>query len=706
MSGCELSALGVGHGDAILLRCPSRTGTWTCLIDGGESPPLLIKQLQKAGVSAVDLLILTHLDMDHVGGLISLTSTVPVRSYWGPALPAFERYAWLFGSRARDAIGRGRALEAELSGAGADIVYPLEGYSSAPDGLSCKLEVLSPPARLIRRLLTADDAAELLSADRTQLGWLARPPDEEEATDINELFPGLDAALSTNGLSPADLVRGRDVPDSVKDRQTAARDQAIADKRADPEFFGDSFLNNTSLVVYVEVTTGERTHRIILSGDQENWCYILARHPQGLQADILKAPHHGGRVYLDGKTEETYEELMSAVRPAVVLVSASGKHDLPRSTCRTSMITWGATIACTCTRGREHILGSQVATGKSCHKAHNCGPSDGVTLDLTPRGITSSRQACHSGFGRDPGPVIRITQHVLDPSPIGPRLMEQELRKYIAWTRRVLLEMHRERVATTDSLLEGNSAFSIDELAVLARARDRGTLVAYLDTVLRQGMARNQLWSATERRSYTTERVAYCLPSAEAIAALEDLLQSKVMMLFQPNDRSPSRDRFSLLSYLNTSGVAALADAILKFPAVAFRDVFWPSVCRAWMEDPWHCYVLPTRQVLLSTRETADSLVRELLSRYAELDKAPNDCPVVFREVDRRGKAIECGDALDRLLGDIDSWSVKQTWVGMYPTLKGQIAYGPIGLRHLSQLPQPEQHTAAAHIAQTLQQLW
>lgn len=51
--------------------------------------------------------------------------------------------------------------------------------------------------------------------------------------------------------------------------------------RLEPEFFGDPVFNDTSLVVWMELPTGARRHRLLLPGDQENWTYLYARHPVG-----------------------------------------------------------------------------------------------------------------------------------------------------------------------------------------------------------------------------------------------------------------------------------------------------------------------------------------------------------------------------------------------------------------------------------------
>ncbi|HSF84698.1 MAG TPA: ComEC/Rec2 family competence protein [Acidimicrobiia bacterium] len=74
-----ITFLDVGQGDAILLRSP---GGETALVDGGRDPALLRAALRRAGVSDIDLLVVTHGDADHVGGLRGLFDRHRVRAVW------------------------------------------------------------------------------------------------------------------------------------------------------------------------------------------------------------------------------------------------------------------------------------------------------------------------------------------------------------------------------------------------------------------------------------------------------------------------------------------------------------------------------------------------------------------------------------------------------------------------------------------------
>lgn len=63
-SDWAVAACDIGQGDAVLLR----SAGMTALVDTGPDPDPLTRCLAQTGVSRIDLLVLTHFDLDHVGG--------------------------------------------------------------------------------------------------------------------------------------------------------------------------------------------------------------------------------------------------------------------------------------------------------------------------------------------------------------------------------------------------------------------------------------------------------------------------------------------------------------------------------------------------------------------------------------------------------------------------------------------------------------
>lgn len=81
--GVELVFLDVGQGDAILVRSPEGK---TALIDGGRGSDLA-KTLRARGIASLDLVVASHAHADHIGGLRSVLSALPVRFYMDNAVP-------------------------------------------------------------------------------------------------------------------------------------------------------------------------------------------------------------------------------------------------------------------------------------------------------------------------------------------------------------------------------------------------------------------------------------------------------------------------------------------------------------------------------------------------------------------------------------------------------------------------------------------
>ena len=75
----SVTALDVGQGDAILIQDPSGA---TMLIDGGPDPGVIDRALRRHGVSRLDIVVASHGDADHVGGLAEVVAAFDVETLW------------------------------------------------------------------------------------------------------------------------------------------------------------------------------------------------------------------------------------------------------------------------------------------------------------------------------------------------------------------------------------------------------------------------------------------------------------------------------------------------------------------------------------------------------------------------------------------------------------------------------------------------
>lgn len=75
-AGLDVTFIDVGQGDSILIKCDGESA----LIDTGvkNKSSHVIYVLRKNGIENLDLIVMTHDDQDHVGGIESITSSIPL----------------------------------------------------------------------------------------------------------------------------------------------------------------------------------------------------------------------------------------------------------------------------------------------------------------------------------------------------------------------------------------------------------------------------------------------------------------------------------------------------------------------------------------------------------------------------------------------------------------------------------------------------
>ncbi|MBX3094974.1 MAG: ComEC/Rec2 family competence protein [Cryobacterium sp.] len=144
----QLAACPIGQGDAMLVRSAGRVA----LIDTGPDPELLADCLDRLGIAHIDLLVLSHYDLDHVGGTSAVHGRVTQAVVGNPGTDAGAQQVLrdLAGTGARvDTVERGatghlgelrwRVLWPAASlrvepGNDASVVVAFEGVGECADG--------------------------------------------------------------------------------------------------------------------------------------------------------------------------------------------------------------------------------------------------------------------------------------------------------------------------------------------------------------------------------------------------------------------------------------------------------------------------------------------------------------------------------------------------------------------------------------------
>ncbi|MDF2500455.1 MAG: beta-lactamase domain protein [Anaerosporomusa subterranea] len=81
-----VKVLDVGQADAILIQTPKQA----ILIDTGDvgTKEKLVSYIKKAGITALDKVIITHAHADHLGGMAELMENIPIKQVYDSAFPA------------------------------------------------------------------------------------------------------------------------------------------------------------------------------------------------------------------------------------------------------------------------------------------------------------------------------------------------------------------------------------------------------------------------------------------------------------------------------------------------------------------------------------------------------------------------------------------------------------------------------------------
>lgn len=77
----QVHFIDVGQGDSILIESPNGK---TMLVDGGVkgAGQQIVSYLKELGINKLDIVVATHPDADHIGGLIPVLDTMPIEQFY------------------------------------------------------------------------------------------------------------------------------------------------------------------------------------------------------------------------------------------------------------------------------------------------------------------------------------------------------------------------------------------------------------------------------------------------------------------------------------------------------------------------------------------------------------------------------------------------------------------------------------------------
>lgn len=315
----SLEALRARHGDSLILHFGNADEPRVIVIDGGPSgvfkrallPRLEALRDERGGKLTLEMLMVSHLDDDHVKGVLELAEALDEDGQMGTEFPV--KTLWL--NSFEDAVGDGEPISA--------------GTGSVPAGLGSG-ELAAVVASVGQGRNLRDLARKLHWKQNVGFDGLVMVPDDGAV----EVDLGLDPLkLTVVGPRAAELELLR--------QEWAKELKKIREKEKEPakaaEYLDESVYNLSSIVCLAEVPVPDadaggddaKHKRMLLTGDARGDKVLLSLEAAGLldedepmKVDLLKVPHHGSSRNLKA---DFFERILAKH----IVISADGEYGNP-----------------------------------------------------------------------------------------------------------------------------------------------------------------------------------------------------------------------------------------------------------------------------------------------------------------------------------------------------------------------------------------
>lgn len=318
-----LEALEAKHGDSLLLHYGKPATPKLIVIDGGPSGvynATLRRRLEAiknarspAGPLPIRMLMVSHLDDDHINGVLAFTDDLVEAAEAGQEVPYDILSLWH--NSFDDIMGNGgEELFSSLSAA----VKPLSTGGSLPAGLPLSRPAASVVASVPQGRNLRNNAEKLALSVNDPFGTLvSAPPKGKKTVNIGDGLKFTVLGPNQNRLEEL-LIEW----DAVIKKKGLAKDkdgQALA-----AAYLDESVFNLSSIVVLAEANK----KRMLLTGDARGDDLLTGVRTAGLlkkeplHVDLFKLPHHGS-----DRNVET--ELFRQITADHYVISADGRHGNP-----------------------------------------------------------------------------------------------------------------------------------------------------------------------------------------------------------------------------------------------------------------------------------------------------------------------------------------------------------------------------------------
>lgn len=333
-----LEALKAKKGDSLLLHWGDRNDPRLILIDGGpggvyeDTLSGRLEELRRARDEdeplPVEMLMVSHIDDDHVNGVLDLTADLIERDERDEMLPLDILTLWH--NSFDDVVGNaGEELLASLAADLGDV----RTAGAVPAGFRSDFEsslVLASVNQGRRLRKDAERLGLLLNtpfrhpADPSRPGLVRAPEGSREEVPQADGLSFVVVGPSQRRLEKLQKKWDTELPDLLEKANPEAEAAAYLDKSAH---------NLASIVVLAEAEVDGRTHRMLLTGDARGDDVLEGLEESGdlerggtLHLDVLKVPHHGS----DRNVETEFFRRLPADH---YVISGDGTHHNPELAC-------------------------------------------------------------------------------------------------------------------------------------------------------------------------------------------------------------------------------------------------------------------------------------------------------------------------------------------------------------------------------------
>lgn len=124
--------INVGQGDAIYIKAPNGEDI---LIDGGRNGKTVVEYLKKQKVDDIEILIATHPDADHIGGLDEVLEAFKVESVYAPKVShttkAYKEFLTAVKNEKLKVKTAKKGVKLSVKGVTAQFIAPVKTYSDS-----------------------------------------------------------------------------------------------------------------------------------------------------------------------------------------------------------------------------------------------------------------------------------------------------------------------------------------------------------------------------------------------------------------------------------------------------------------------------------------------------------------------------------------------------------------------------------------------